>query len=147
MYEPALRMPLLVRWPGVVEAGSTSDRIVLNLDFAPTLLEAAGLEPAPGMQGRSFVPLLAGQPCDNWRRSMLYRFYEEAFGIGPIEGVRTDRYKLVHWLYGDKAWELYDLQQDPEETRNRYGDAAFETVRAELHAELVRLKKDYRLDD
>lgn len=90
MYEPSLQMPLLVRWPGVIEAGRVEDRIVLNLDFAPSLLDAARLVAPPRMQGRSMLPLLQGQPCADWRRAMLYRFYEQAFGIGPISVVERN---------------------------------------------------------
>lgn len=147
MYEPSLRMPLLARWPGVIEAGRVEDRIVLNLDFAPTLLGTAGLEPTDRMQGRSMLPLLKGHSVDHWRQAMLYRFYERAFGFGPIEGVRTERYKLIHWLYGDEAWELYDLEEDPEEMKNLHEAPDAQGIRAELHETLRQLKTQYRLND
>ena len=147
MYEPSLRMPLLARWPSVIEAGRVEDRIVLNLDFAPTLLEAAEVKPTKRMQGRSLLPLLQGEPGDDWREAMLYRFYERAYGIGPIEGVRTGRYKLVHWLYGDQAWELYDLQEDPQEMKNLHDDPGSALLRSELHETLRRLKMEYQLNE
>ena len=145
MYEPSLQMPLLARWPGVVKAGSVEKRLVTNLDFAPTLLESAGLQTPAHMQGESLLPLLQAEPPQQWRSAILYRFYENAYGIGPIEGVRTDRHKLVHWLYGDEAWELYDLQHDPHETVNLHQQPAWQTVGARLHGTMDVLKQRYGL--
>lgn len=143
MYEESIRMPLLVRWPGKTQGGSEVDPIVLNVDFAPTLLDLAGISPPETMQGRSFAPLLRGEWPSDWRRAMYYRFYEQAYGIGPHEGVRTARYKLIHYLYGDNAWELYDLEQDPDELHNVFGDSRYTVVAAQLPALLAQLRRQF----
>ena len=143
MYEHSLRMPLLVRYPPLVEAGSVADAIVLNLDFGPTLLELAGVPIPPEMQGRSFRPILGGETPAGWRTSMYYRFYEPAYGVGPHYGIRTDRYKLIHFLYGDRGWELFDLATDPNELNNIYDQPQLAGLVQELKAELQRLRKQY----
>jgi arylsulfatase A-like enzyme len=142
MYEESIRMPLLVRWPGKAKESTRVDRIVLNVDFAATLLSLAGVSPPKTMQGRSFLPLLLGERPADWREAMYYRFYEQAYGIGPHEGVRTDQYKLVHYLYGDNAWELYDLKKDPCELRNVFGDSSYTELAAQLQARLAVLREE-----
>ncbi len=145
MYEEALRMPLLVRWPGKVAAGSVNEDLVLNLDFAPTLLNAVGAEAPAAMQGRSFIPLLEGRRPGDWRQSMYYRYYFSHFKTEPHFGVRTPTHKLI---YFDRLgqWELFDLTRDPVELKNVYADAAYQGVVRELKAELGRLQKDLRDD-
>jgi len=146
MYEESIRMPLVARWPGKIGAGTRTDRIVLNVDFAPTLLSLAGLSPPEVMQGRSFLPLLLGEQPTDWRRAMYYRFYEEAYGVGPHEGIRTEDHKLVHFLYGDKAWELYDLKNDPNELHNVFRDPAYTEVTARLRTQLAVLRDQLRAE-
>jgi arylsulfatase A-like enzyme len=148
MYEESLRMPLLVRWPGVVRPGSTSDAMVLNVDFAPTFLDAAGLAVPPDMQGRSFVPLLRGAHPADWRTSMYYRYYHypQDHRVQPHYGVRTARHKLIYFHKIDQ-WELFDLEADPHELSNVYADPAqAETVKT-LKAELYRLKAELKDTD
>jgi arylsulfatase A-like enzyme len=145
MYEESLRMPLLVRWPAKVRAGTVNEQMILNVDFAPTLLEAAGLPVPADVQGRSFLPLLRGQRPADWRTSMYYRYYHYPMHhrVQPHYGVRTRRYKLIYFNKIDQ-WELFDLRQDPHELRNLYADPAHaETVRA-LKAELYHLKKELK---
>jgi arylsulfatase A-like enzyme len=148
MYEESLRMPLLVRWPGRVAPGTTSDAMVLNVDFAPTLLDAAGVRVPADMQGRSFVPVLAGRTPADWRTSMYYRYYHypQNHRVQPHYGVRTDHLKLIYFHQLDQ-WELFDLLEDPHELRNVYADPARAgTVRA-LQTELYRLKAELKDDD
>jgi len=145
MYEHALRMPLLMRYPKEINSGATSDQIVLNLDFASTLLDYAGVTVPSDIQGRSFRAVAQGQVPGNWRRAMYYRFYEKAYGIGPHEGVRTQRYKLIHFLYGDEGWELYDLEKDPDEMSNLYGRPDSQRLVQRLKKRLEALKKRYDL--
>jgi arylsulfatase A-like enzyme len=145
MYEESLRTPLLVRWPGVTKPGSTDEHIVMNLDFAQTLLDAASAEQPKDMQGRSLVPLLKGASPGDWRQSMYYHYYEYPMSHKVREhyGVRTERYKLIHYYTVDE-WELFDLKTDPQEIKNVYSDAAYAETRKELEAELKRLQAQYK---
>ena len=143
MYEPSLRMPFLVRWPGVTRAGTRSDALVQNTDFAPTFLDAAGVPVPEDMHGRSLVPLLAGDEPDDWRDEVYYEYFEVGIhAVEPHRGVRTDRYKLMH-LHRLDQWELYDLASDPQELSNRYGDPDLAEVQADLEQRLERLRRAY----
>jgi arylsulfatase A-like enzyme len=143
MYEPSIRVPLLVRFPRRARAG-LADRthMVLNVDVAPTLLELAGVPVPAGLHGRSFVPLLQGKQTP-WRDAILYEYYEypAEHCVRKNRGVRTDRYKLIHLYEQPEEWELYDLATDPDETVNlapRKDQAA--RVR-ELKAKLEKLRR------
>jgi len=141
MYEESLRMPFLVRWPAAIRAGSKSDAMGLNIDFAPTFLEAAGL-PVPGaMQGRSLLPVLRGRAPASWRTSMYYRYYHDPgdHNTRAHYGVRTKTHKLIYFWKKDQ-WELFDLVNDPMEMNNIYGQPGQERLTASLKAELTRLK-------
>ena len=141
MYEPSLRMPLVVRWPAVVEAGTRRAELVQNLDFAQTLLDVAGVPAAPEMQGASLLPLLRGNVPEDWRESVYYEYFERAVhSVALHRGVRTQRYKLIHF-HELGQWELYDLERDPEEVDNLYGQPRLESVQRELEEELARLMK------
>jgi arylsulfatase A-like enzyme len=145
MYEESMRMPLLVRYPRLTRPGSACDDIVVNVDFAPTFLELAGLEPPATMQGCSFVPILAGDRPDSWRTSMYYRYWmdRDSIHLAPAHyGVRTGRHKLICFSAAPAEWELYDLADDPYEVRNVHADPAYATVVAELRAELRRLQDE-----
>lgn len=148
MYEESLRMPLLVRWPGRIKPGSLSADMVLNIDFAPTLLAAAGQPVPDDMQGRSFVPILLGQTPKDWRTSMYYRYYHypQHHRVQPHYGLRTERYKLIYFNKINQ-WELFDLQADPHELKNLYADPAQAETVKRLKAELYRLKKECKDED
>lgn len=156
MYEESLRMPLLVRYPREVGAAQSCDGLVLNVDFAQTLLDLAGV-PAPArMQGRSLRGLLRGEPPVDWRRAAYYRYWEHddgSHGVWAHYGVRTERYKLIYY-YNDglgqpgaspavapPEWELFDLESDPYELVSLYDDPAYATVRQDLTRELRREQK------
>src|SRR5262249_39008292 len=143
-----LRMPLLIRWPGAIKAGTTSEAMVLNVDFAPTLLDAAGLKVPADMQGRSFLPLLRGERPKDWRTSMYYRYYHypQDHRVQPHYGVRTERYKLIYFNKIDQ-WELFDLEKDPHELKNVSADPAQAETVKKLKEELFRLKKDLKDDN
>ena len=147
IYEQSSRMPLLARYPREIQPGSTNDQIVLNLDFAPTFLDFAGLPIPQDMQGASLRPLLRGQAPAGWRQSMYYHYYEYPGGHGVYRhcGVRTRRYKLVYY-YGTNEWELFDLEKDPRELRNVADDPAYAQTVEELKAELERLRLQYQDD-
>ncbi|AHG88506.1 sulfatase [Gemmatirosa kalamazoonensis] len=149
MYEESIRMPFLVRWPaGGIRAGTRSDAMALNVDFAPTFLDAAGLPPSPDMQGRSLLPVLRGRPPRDWRTSMYYRYYHDPgdHNTRAHYGVRTATHKLIYFWKKDQ-WELFDLVHDPYELHNLYGEPGQEALTASLKAELARLKRAVRDDD
>jgi arylsulfatase A-like enzyme len=143
MYEESFRTPLIVRWPGVTGPGGASGSIVSNLDLAPTFLELAGVEAPASMQGRSLVPLLRGEAAPDWRESFYYHYYEAdgPHAVAEHYGVATERYKLIRYPATDE-WELFDLASDPNELRSVADDPEYSQVRAELEAELGRLRED-----
>jgi len=144
IYEESLRFPLIVKWPGSVEPGSLSDQMISNLDLAPTFLDMAQAEVPPDLQGRSLVPILKGEPVSDWRNSVYYHYYEFP-GVHAVPrhyGVRTERYKLVHF-YAKGEWELFDLEEDPQELRSVYDDPAYADVQKTLLLELERLQHHY----
>jgi len=148
MYEESLRMPFIIRWPGVVKPGSVDGHLVQNLDYAETFLDMAGVEVPEDMQGRSLVPLLKGADPEDWRKSIYYHYYEHpgAHSVPRHYGVRTDRYKLIHF-YHLGEWELYDLAKDPNEMKSVYDDPAYADVVKEMKAELGRLRDLYQVPD
>ncbi len=148
MYEESLKMPFLVRWPVVIKAGSTQQALALNVDFAPTFLDLAGLAVPADMQGRSLVPLLRGERPANWRTSMYYRYYHDPgdHNTRAHYGVRTETHKLIYFWKKDQ-WECYDLVRDLQELHNIYSDPAQAETVAKLKAELYRLKKQVRDND
>ncbi len=145
MYEESLRTPLLVRWPGVTKAGSTSDAMVSNVDFASTFLEMAGASDAipESVQGESFAAHLRGESTAPRRESFYYHYYEKPgpHNVAKHCGVRTERYKLIHFYRLDE-WEMYDLDRDPDEMRSVADDPAYAAIRRDLEAELTRLQRD-----
>jgi arylsulfatase A-like enzyme len=145
MYEEALRMPLVMRLPGTIPAGSVNRAMVTNADFGPTLLDVAGVEKPADMQGASFLPLLLGQKVADWPSSIYYHYYEyPAIHMAKRHfGIRTSRYKLIHFYYDVDAWELYDLEQDPHELNNVADDPVYAEIRHGLEDELVRRQNVY----
>jgi arylsulfatase A-like enzyme len=148
MYEESLRMPFLIRWPGHIKAGSVNEQMILNVDFAPMLLDAAGLPVPRDMQGRSFLPLLRGETPQDWRTSMYYRYYHypQDHRVQPHYGVRTRRYKLIYFNK-IKQWELYDLERDRAELKNVYSEPGYANVVKAVKAELYRLKAELKDKD
>lgn len=148
MYEPSIKMPLLVRWPGTIRPGSVQKALAINPDFAPTFLDAAGLPVPSDMQGRSLVPLMKGKRPGDWRSSFYYRYYHDPghHNTRAHYGVRTDTHKLIHFWKKDQ-WELYDLRRDPDELHNLYEEPSQKSVVARLKKELYRLKKELGDDD
>lgn len=146
MYEESFRMPLLVRWPGVVKPGTEIQPLTQNIDFAPTFLEAGGCEIPKDVQGISLVPLLKGE-SPKWRDALYYHYYDGPgeHGVAKHYGVRTDRYKLIRfYAEADNTWELYDLEKDPKEMKSVYENPAYAEVRAQLTKRLEELKQQYR---
>jgi arylsulfatase A-like enzyme len=171
MYEESFRTPFLIRMPGgkpvkaakgrtrVLGAGfghrsNDIDEFIQNIDYAPTILEMAGLPVPEDIQGESFLPLLRGEKPANvmtsegkgWRRSLYYHFYEypAEHSVRRHYGVRTERYSLMHFYNDIDEWELFDLEQDPLQLHNIYGEPGTEAVTKELLDELHRLQKLYQ---
>jgi arylsulfatase A-like enzyme len=143
MYEESLRMPFLIRYPGKIKANSTSDAMVLNVDFAPTFLDFAGVATPKEVQGKSIVPIVEGKMPKDWRHTMYYRYYHYPADhrVQPHYGVRSDRYKLIFYNRIN-SWELFDLKRDPHELKNVYGDPKYADAQKEMTTELYRLKTE-----
>jgi arylsulfatase A-like enzyme len=146
MYEESFRTPLVMRYPALVSPGTVVDEMVLNLDFAPTILDLARLDVPKEMQGESMRPLITGKSSKvAWRDAIYYHYYEYPNGWHNVRrhfGVRTERYKLINF-YNDRYWELFDLENDPNELRNVYDDPACQDVVAELKVKLEELREYY----
>lgn len=153
MYEESFRTPLIVRWPNKIKPGSTCNQMAMNLDFAETFLEVAGGSIPSDMQGASLVPLMMGKQPVDWRTAMYYHYYEFPGGhsVARHYGIRTDRYKLIHYYPHDQRpdmdqWELFDLQNDPNEMQSLYGRPEHAALTAELQQRLYDLKTKYKDD-
>lgn len=138
MYEPSIRIPWMIRYPGLVQPGSTSDAMTINIDNAPTLLDILGLGIPPDMQGESLLPFLKGEKPGSWRDAFYYHYYEFAppHWVVPHYGVRTDRYKLINY-YTINEWELFDLQKDPDEM-----ESLFEWSGYKVHPDYGQVAQD-----
>ncbi|MEX2594549.1 MAG: sulfatase [Anditalea sp.] len=144
MYEQSLRTPLLIRYPKDIKAGTEIDKLVQNLDFAPTLLDYAGVRVPPEMQGESFKNLANGS-SDQWRDAIYYTYYEypSVHMVKRHYGVATERYKLMHFYYDIDEWEMYDLKEDPNEMNNIYNEPSYEEIRIQMHQRLEELRAYY----
>lgn len=152
MYEESQRMPFLVRYPKTIPAGQRLDTLIENVDYGPTMLEFAGAEIPASVQGRSFKSLLeSGQEAADWKQEAYYRYWMHmAHHDNPGHlGMRTKTHKLIYY-YGcnydggyqtPAGWELYDLVNDPHETRNLYHDPAQQKLVAELKARLAETRR------
>ena len=146
MYEESLAMPMLMQLPGEIEAGSEIDALTQNLDFAPTFLDFANVEIPKEMQGRSFRPLLNNAVSNkDFRDAIYYHYYDfPAFHmVKKHYGIRTHRFKLMHFYDDIDVWEMYDLQEDPNEMNNIYNHPDYAKVRKDLHARLDSLQQNY----
>lgn len=157
MYEESIRMPFVVSCPSRIPPGPPLTQMVTNVDIAQTILESAGVEPHPRMQGRSFWRQLTAEPDAPTHDAVYYRYYEHDdfwHKVMAHYGVRTERYKLIHF-YNDglglpgspgstypPEWELYDLAEDPDELRNLYGDPRYREVRETLEERLRQLQAE-----
>lgn len=148
MYEESFRTPLLIKFPNTIKPKSVNNDLVQNIDFAPTILEVAGVDIPKDMQGKSMLPLFSDDNS-NWREALYYHYYEYP-GIHMVKrhyGVRTKRYKLIRFYYDIEAWELYDLKKDPKELNNVYGDSNYKEIQLEMHKKLEELRIKYKDSD
>lgn len=140
MYEESMRTPLIIRYPGVIKPGTVSNQMISNVDFAPTFLEAAGIAIPKEIQGRSMMPLLKNARA-SIRKSAYYHFYEYPGEHSVLKhfGIRTSRYKLIRFYDHKNFWELYDLQSDPNEMKNLYGEKKYQVITNDLKKQLKKL--------
>ena len=145
IFDESFKTPLLIKWPGVIKAGSKNSQMVQNLDYAQTFLEAAGVKPPADMQGESLIPIFKGQG-KNFRDAAYYHYYEYP-GIHMVKrhyGIVTEKYKLVHFYHDVDEWELYDRTNDKNELKNVYNDPKYAKIKAEMHKKLAALRVKYK---
>ncbi|HEY0677052.1 MAG TPA: sulfatase/phosphatase domain-containing protein, partial [Chitinophagaceae bacterium] len=144
MYDVSMQIPLLVRWPGHIKPNTTSDALVQNIDFAPTILDAAGIAVPAWMQGKSIQPILSGKQKSLPRESLYYHYYEfvRDHTVIPHLGVRTDRYKLIYF-YTVNEWQLFDLKNDPRELKNLVRSKAHQQIFQEMKRRLLLARDQY----
>ena len=147
MYEESFRMPFMISYPKLIKPKSKNANLLLNVDFAPTFLELAGVETPEAMQGTSFVPQLASN-FDEVREAVYYHYYEypKWHMVQPHYGIRTKRFKLIHFYYSMDEWELYDLDNDPDEMNNLYGQSKYKKLTKLLKKKLKALQVKYKDD-
>jgi arylsulfatase A-like enzyme len=147
IFQESARTPLLIRWPGVAQAGLVNTNIVSHLDLAETFLEAADLPIPARMQGRSLRPLLQGRAPSDWRTTFYYHYYEYPADhhVRPHYGVITDRYMLTHFYAPDvDYWELFDREKDPGEMTSVFGNPAYAAVQDQLLQEVQRQRLELK---
>jgi arylsulfatase A-like enzyme len=143
MYEESFRTPMVMRYPGIIKPGTVNNDFVLNLDIAPTILDAAGVKIPDDMQGESFLPLLKNKEA-KWRDAIYYHYYENGeHAVSPQFGIRTKNYKLIRFYNRVNSWELYDLKKDKNEMKNLYGKKGYEKITAALLKQLHALIDKY----
>ncbi|MCX8239679.1 MAG: sulfatase [Akkermansiaceae bacterium] len=149
-YEESLKMPLIVRWPGKIKPGSRCEAMVQNIDYAPTLLEAAGAETDWKVHGISLMPLLTngGVTPEAWRKTLYYRYIDGGHGVAKHSAIRTNTHKLLHFdqprntAEEGSLWELFDLKKDPQEMTNLAGDAS-QSAKLESMKKLFRETREF----
>ena len=143
IYEESFRTPMMMRYPGVVKPGSVNNNFIMNLDIAPTMLEAAGITIPKDIQGESFLPLVKNKTAKG-RDALYYHYYENGVhSVSPHFGVKTQRYKLIRFYQKVNNWELYDLVKDPNEMHNLFGQKGYEKITADMHRRLLQLIDKY----
>ena len=144
MYEESFRTPIVMRFPKEIKPGTVVNQLVQNLDFAPTFLDYAGVITPRDMQGLSFRKVVKGEKV-RWRDAIYYQYFEypAEHMVKRHYGVRTDRYKLIHFYYDVDEWEMYDLDKDPHEMKSVYDDPAYADVQKDLHKRLNELRAQY----
>ncbi len=144
MYEQSLSTPLLVRYPREIAKNTEVSEMVINLDLAPTMLDYAGIEKPVDMQGKSFREIAAGKKME-WRDAIYYHYYEypRVHMVKRHYGIRTERYKLIHFYYDIDEWEMYDLKRDPDEMNSVYNDSEYIGIQEALKKRLGELRIKY----
>ena len=147
MYEESFRTPMMMRYPGVVKPGTVNTNMVMNLDIAPTILDAADVNIPKDIQGKSFLPQFTGKKVKG-RKALYYHYYENGeHAVSPHFGISTGRYKLIRFYNRVESWELYDLQADPSEMKNVIGKKGYEKITNKLTKQLAEQVKQYEDTD
>ena len=143
MHEPSIRVPLMVRYPKRIPAGTVRSEMVLDTDIAPTLLDLAGVKVPEHMQGKSLLPL-AKVNDPEFRKEWYYEYYEwpNPESVRPCRGIRTERYKFIHYVMDPQEFEMYDLHADPGEVNNLYGKPEHVALAKDLRARMEKLRSD-----
>jgi len=147
MYEESLKTPFVLKYPKHIKPGTVVNDIVVNIDFAPTFLDIAGIKAPVEMQGKSFLPLVTKSgKVENWRTAMFYHYYEypQPHKVPPHFGIRTMRYKLIRFYGPRNEWELYDLKTDPTEMHNIIHDQKQANTIIDLKKQLRSLIVEYK---
>jgi len=146
MYEESFRMPLMMMYPGLIPGGKVSAALSQNIDFASTILDYAQVSQPADLQGISLRPVIEGEIPGDWRKELYYHYYEyPAFHMVKRHyGIRTDRYKLIHFYNDIDVWELYDLHTDPHEMKNLINDPSYDPVEIQLRKKLKELMELYQ---
>jgi arylsulfatase A-like enzyme len=145
MYEESFRTPLMMRYPGVIKPGTKLNDCVLNIDIAPTLLQAAGQKVPVQMQGKSFLPLLKNEKGASGRSILYYHYYENGeHSVSPHFGIRTKRYKLIRFYKRVESWELFDLEKDPHELHNIYDQQSETALVKDLKQQMKKQIDQYK---
>ena len=149
MYETSFRMPLLMQYPKEIEAGSVISEMTQNLDFAPTFLDMAGIEIPEDMQGISFKKVLYGEEAEIGRDAIYYHYYDfPAFHMVKRQyGIKTDRYKLIHFYDDIDTWEFYDLEKDPKEQNNLIDAEEYQDEVEMMHQKLDSVQQHYQVTE
>ena len=144
MYEPSIRIPITVRYPARIKAGGSSDKMALNLDAVATMLDLAGVSTQMDTQGKSLMPIMEDKTVTDWLTDWLYEYYEYLGweNVKPCRGIRTERYKLIQYFLPPEEFELYDLQVNPDEKHNLYGDPQYKELANKLRARREELRKE-----
>lgn len=142
MHEPSIRVPLMIRYPKRIPAGTIRDEMILDIDMAPTFLDIAGIPVPSQMEGKSILPL-AHENDPSFRKEWYYEYFEwpNPEGVRPHRGIRTENHKLIHYVMEPQEFELYDLARDPGETQNLYDRTEYIAVRQKLLGRLDELSR------
>ena len=149
MYEQSLRTPLIIKIPGGEQGIVNNQNMVMNIDYAPTFLDYANVPVPKDMQGESLRKILEGKNPKDWRTSIYYHYFEypAEHSVKRHYGIRTSKYKLIHFYFDIDAWELYDLEKDPDEINNIYDNPEYKNIIDELKKELQKLREKYKDTD
>ncbi|MFT3846863.1 MAG: sulfatase [Lacibacter sp.] len=152
IYDESLKTAFLMRYPGVTKPGSSVNQIVSNIDWAPTVLDIAGIKPPGEVQGTSVLPLLTDKKVNGWRNAFYYHYYEypEPHKVSPHFGLRTNDYLLIRFYHGVESWELFDLKKDPNQLRNVYTNKQYTAVlkglKKRLREEILKFEDNEALE-